>query len=156
MQHGDGVGQIGHHGEVVLHHQHGALCRHLLDQRRDAADVLAPHAGGRLVEQQHFGLQRQRGGQLEGAFAAVGKLPRRHLGVVGEAHRLEQLQACSFRPSGLFRAPEMEGGADLSLQRHAHVLEHGQVREHRRDLERAHHALARQLGRLGRVISRPW
>src|SRR5262245_4990809 len=48
-QHGDGVGEVGDHAEIVLDHQDRAVGRHLLDQRRDAVDVLVTHAGGRLV-----------------------------------------------------------------------------------------------------------
>src|SRR5262249_33177065 len=49
-QHRDAVAQIRHHAEIVLDHQDGAVGRDPLDQRRDAADVLMAHAGGRLVE----------------------------------------------------------------------------------------------------------
>ena len=45
-----------------------------------------------------------------------------------------------------FRAPEIERAAALALQRDAHVFEHGQMREHRRDLERAHEAEPRHVG----------
>src|SRR5215471_17541289 len=69
-QHCDAVGQIGDDAEIVLDHEHGAVGGNRLDQRRDAVDVLVPHAGGRLVEQQHLGIERQRGGNLERAFAA--------------------------------------------------------------------------------------
>ena len=43
----------------------------------------------------------------------------------------------------------MKGGAEPALQGDAHVLEHRKVREGGRDLERAHHALAREVGGLG-------
>ena len=50
----------------------------------------------------------------------------------------------------LRRLPEMKGSAELALQRDAHVLKRGEMREHRRDLERAHDAapcdLRRPLG----------
>src|SRR3954453_3273587 len=39
-QHGDGVGEIGDDREVVLDHEHGAVGGDLLDERRDARDVL--------------------------------------------------------------------------------------------------------------------
>src|SRR5207237_7863175 len=45
-------------------------------------------------------------------------------------------------------APEVERVAALSLQREAHVLEHREVREHRRDLERAHEPHARDRRRV--------
>src|SRR5713226_6414399 len=103
-QHGDAVGQIGDDAEIVLDHQHRAIGRDRSDQRGDAIDVLVPHAGGRLVEQQHLRVE----------------------------HAL--------------RAPEIERSAAFSLQRDAHVLEHGQLRKHRRDLERAHEPEPRHVG----------
>src|SRR6185295_12337811 len=72
LQDGDGAGQVGDHREVVLDQQHGAVLGHLLDERRDAFDVLVRHAGGRLVEQHHFGFERERGGDLQRALAPVG------------------------------------------------------------------------------------
>ena len=47
-----------------------------LDQRGDALDVLVRHARGRLVEQHHLRVERERGGDLERALAAVGQLDR--------------------------------------------------------------------------------
>src|SRR5438045_9646653 len=46
---------------------------------------------------------------------------------------------------GFFGPPEMERRAEVALQRGAHVLQHGHVREHGRNLERAHDAAARGL-----------
>src|SRR5712671_1477000 len=66
-QDGDGVRQIGDYREIVLDHQHRAVCRDRLDQRRDARDVLLPEAGHRLVEQQHLGVEREGRGDLERA-----------------------------------------------------------------------------------------
>src|SRR6266540_6625004 len=34
-QHGDAVGEVGDHAEIVLDHQHGAVGRHRLDERAD-------------------------------------------------------------------------------------------------------------------------
>src|SRR5579883_3624461 len=48
-EHRDAVAQVGDHAEVVLDHQHRAVGGDRLDQGGDAADVLMPHAGGRLV-----------------------------------------------------------------------------------------------------------
>src|SRR5215469_4131794 len=48
-QHRDTVAQVGDDAEIVLDHQHRAVGGRRLDQRRDAADVLVAHAGGRLV-----------------------------------------------------------------------------------------------------------
>src|SRR6201989_1586536 len=48
-QHRDDVGEVGHHGEIMLDHQDGVLRRDALDQRRDLVDVLVAHAGHRLL-----------------------------------------------------------------------------------------------------------
>src|SRR6516164_21704 len=41
-QHGDAVGEVRNHAEVVLHHQNRAARRNRLDERADASDVLVP------------------------------------------------------------------------------------------------------------------
>src|SRR5262249_44624186 len=70
-EHGDGVREVGDHGKVMLDHEHGAIGGSGFDQRGDAVDVFVPHAGGRLVEQHHFRIERERGGKLERALAPV-------------------------------------------------------------------------------------
>src|SRR5579884_4414438 len=41
-QYRDRVGEVGHDGQVVFDHQHGAVARGLADQAGDAANVLLP------------------------------------------------------------------------------------------------------------------
>ena len=111
------VGEIGDHREIVLDHQHGAVGGDALDQRADALDVLVPHAGGRLVEQQHFRIERQRGGDLERALAAIGQLDRHPVGERGQADIGDQrhrplVEAVERRG----RAPEIERAAAAALQ----------------------------------------
>src|SRR5262245_37734852 len=53
-EHGDAVGEVGDHAQIMLDHQHGAFGGDPLDERGDAVDVLMPHAGHGLVEQEHF------------------------------------------------------------------------------------------------------
>src|SRR6185437_959549 len=69
-KHGDAVAQVRHHREIVLDHQHRAIDGDALNQRTDAVDILVRHASGRLVEQQHFRIERQSRGDLQGALAA--------------------------------------------------------------------------------------
>src|SRR5215472_169003 len=52
-EHSNAVGQVGDHAEIVLDHQHRAVGRDPLDERGHAVDVLVPHAGHGLIEQQH-------------------------------------------------------------------------------------------------------
>ncbi len=114
----------------------------------DAVDVLVAHAGHRLVEQQHFGIERQRRGDLQRALAAVGDFARDMVGEVGKADVVEQFQRPRVEAlQHALRAPEVEIVAALALQRDAHVLERGQMREHGRNLERAHQAEPRDVGR---------
>src|SRR6266852_1522167 len=46
-EHGDAVGEVGDHAEIVLDHQHCALGGDRFDQRADALDVLVSHSGHR-------------------------------------------------------------------------------------------------------------
>src|SRR5437868_11095650 len=122
-QHGDGVGEIGHDRHVVLDHQHGPILGDGADQGRDTLDVLLPEAGHRLVEQHHRGLKRESGGDLERPLAAVRQLDGRQLGEGAEAHRLDEFEGAPIEPvEHLLGAPEIEGIAELALERDPHVL----------------------------------
>ena len=67
---------------------------------------------------------------------------------VGQADVVDQRQRALVElVEHAARAPEVERAAALALQRDAHVLQHREMRKHRRDLERAHHAEPRHLGR---------
>ena len=68
--------QIGDNRKIMLHHQHGTIGRHALDQLRDAVDVLMAHACRRLVEQQHLRIERERRCNFQRALAAIGKFDR--------------------------------------------------------------------------------
>src|SRR4051794_22043212 len=78
-QHRDDVGEIGDHAQIVLDHQDRVLRRDALDQCGYFVDVLMAHARHRLVQQHHFGIERQRGGDLQRALAAIGHFHRRRL-----------------------------------------------------------------------------
>ncbi len=105
------------------------------------------HALRGLVQQHQLGVECQRGGNLQRALAAVRQLHRLGLREAAQVDLLQQRHGfvveCVQAGLGL---PEMEAGAQLALQADAHVLQHGEVREHGRDLERSHHAGARHLG----------
>ena len=143
LQHGNGIGDGGDDAHVVLDHEHGAIGRHLLDQLRDVRHILVSHALRRFVEKHQLRLERQRGGEFQGALAPVGQVGRQRVGPRFEADLGQQLhrpmiEACQ----ALFRAPEIERCAETPLQRHAHILENGQVRKHRAYLEGPHDAAA--------------
>jgi len=95
----------------------------LLQRPDRAADLLDDDGGEpcrRLVEQQQFRLERQRGGDLERTLSAVGQKPRRHRLVSLEVYLGEQ-RPCP-RVMGReqpLRPPEVVGPAARPLQRHA-------------------------------------
>src|SRR5215831_5054979 len=91
-QHGDDVGEIGDHAQIMLDHQDGVFRRDALDQRGDLVDVLMPHAGHRLVQQHHFRVERQGGCNLQCALAAIGHFDRRHRGKLAQADIVQQLE----------------------------------------------------------------
>ena len=132
----------------MLDHEDRAVHRHATDEGGDAVDVLVTHARHWLVEQHHFGLDGERGREFERPLSPVGYLACLGIGEGGEAHAVEKLERPGVeRVERRLRAPEVEGIAPRSLQRNPHVFERGQVREHSRDLERAHEAEARHVGR---------
>src|SRR5215831_18856876 len=137
----DAVRELRHHAQVVLDHQHRAVGRDALDQRRDALDVLVGHPRRRLVQEQQLGLERKRRRDLQRALAAVRQLDRDRVLEFRQRDRLEQRArpAVQLLEQAL-GAPEIEGSAALALQGDAHVLEHREVRKHRGDLERANQA----------------
>ncbi len=54
-----------------------------VDELHHPVHVFVPHALGGFVEEQHFGLQGQGGGDLQRALAAIGQLHRLQVGEVG-------------------------------------------------------------------------
>src|SRR5436190_1146882 len=91
-EHRDAVREIGNDTEVMLDHENGAAGGDSLDQGADTLDVLVPHARHGLVEQQHFRVERQCRGNLQGALAAVRQFNRRSLGKRLQSHIVEQRQ----------------------------------------------------------------
>src|SRR5258708_5015450 len=138
LQHRDRVADAGNEAHVVLHHEHRASARDFLDEVPHAVDVLVAHSRRRLVEEHQLRLHRERGGDLERALATVGELPRVDAREALEAYPLEKgHRAAIQRVERPFALPEMKARAQGALQRDAHVLEHGEVRKYRRDLEGA-------------------
>ena len=109
-QHGDAVRQRRDDRQVVLDHQDGAVRRDAPDQRGDALDVLAAHAGHRLVEQHHLRVERQRRRDLERALAAVGELARRRAwrSRSGPTSAISAERLAVERAQHLLGAPEVE------------------------------------------------
>src|SRR5712692_10099818 len=149
-EHGDGVGEIGDHAEIVLDHEHGAIDGDLPDEGGDPLHVLMGHPRRRLVEEHHLGIEGEGGGDLEGPLAAIGQLDRRGGREGTEAHGLDQLEGPAVEPfQHALRSPEIEGASPASLEGDPNVLEHAQMREDGRDLEGADQSPPRDVGGRG-------
>src|SRR5690606_3075447 len=118
------------------------------DQLRDAIDVFVAHALRGFVEQHQLGFHGQRRGDFKGALAPVRKVDGDLVGKAAQVDQFQQFQRFGVEPGqAFFAAPEVERLARLALQADAYIFQYGQVREHRRDLERADDAAPRDLGR---------
>jgi hypothetical protein len=109
-------------------------------------DILLPHAGHRLVEQQHFWIERQRRGNFEHPLAAIGEIGGEADRAPWRADLRKQLLGAVVQPiERRDRAPELGRQVVRPLQGHADIVENGQMRKDRGDLEGAHQAHARHL-----------
>src|SRR5579872_3994659 len=116
-EHGVGVQEIGDHREIMLDHEHAPPLGHALDEPGDALDILAPEACHRLVEEQHLGIECERGGDLERALSSIGKLGRQEIAMIGEPDLVQELVGAGIQAiETAFRAPEAEGEAEGALQ----------------------------------------
>ena len=104
-----------------------------VDHAQDLAHQLRIERRGRLVEQQHFRVHRQRAGDRDPLLLSAGKLPRIRMELVLQPY-LRQL-------FGGTRARRPLGRALHRDQSFHDVLEHGHVREQVELLE--HHAHSR-------------
>ena len=93
----------------MLDHQDGAIGGDATDQRGDALDVFVAHARHRLVEQQHFGIERQGRRDLQRALAAIGDFAGDRIGEFGRGRRRRAVPArARSAASAPLRAPEIE------------------------------------------------
>jgi hypothetical protein len=77
----------------MLHHDHRSIGGYALNQCGDRGHVLVAHAGRRLIEEQYLRIERNGGGNLQGAFTSVWQLRRFSLYVLLESYISEQLQS---------------------------------------------------------------
>ncbi len=134
----------------MLDHQHRAGLRHLADYARYIADILLPHAGHRLVEQQHFRVEGKRRGNLQHTLAAIGKVSGEGVAFAFQADRLDQLVGPGVQPVERRQGqPELGRQSVRTLQCDSHIVEHGKMREYGRNLEGPHEAHPRHLVRRG-------
>ena len=101
-----------------------------------------------FVKEQHFRVERQRGGDLQGTFATVGEVRRPVIGHVGKADAPEQLHRAGSQPRQTGeRQPELHGKPVRPLQRDADIVHQRHVAERGRYLERPGDAKPRHLRR---------
>src|SRR3954471_12732442 len=136
MQDEDAVRDAHDELHAVLDEDHGALLVEPEDQVHHGARLLRAHAGGRLVEEEKPRVAGERDGDLEAALVAVGEVLDRVVAPGGEADRREELLGARDEVAVvLARRPDVETGLHR-LRGDAHVLEHAELREQVRDLER--------------------
>src|SRR5262245_17003986 len=123
-EHGDPLRQVGNHRQVVLDHQDGAVLGNAPDQSRGALDVFRAHAGHRLIEQQDFGIKRERGGNLQRPLAPIRQFDRGQIGVGLDTYPIEELGGTAVEDlNGALRLPKMIRGAERPLQGDANILQ---------------------------------
>ena len=137
----DAAGEAEHDVHVVLDEKHGDVLRQAGDGREQLGALLARHAGGRLVEQQHLRLRRQRQRDLEQPLLAVGQLARQAVAVGRQRQRLQDGVGLLHRVGvGRERLPPVARHPVPLADGERHGLERVEVREQGVDLERAHQA----------------
>ena len=122
----------------MLDQQHRNVGRQLLDEIDDQPDVARRHAGGRLVQQQHLGLEPESHSNLGHALAAVGEIGDVARRIRREPDTLQQ--RIGFVDHGAVAAggaPNVVGQAFPLGHGERDVFQHAQLAEQLVDLEGA-------------------
>ncbi len=121
---------------IVLDDQQRDVGRQALDDLDDRAAFARRHPGRRLVEQQDFGRQGQRDGNLDQPLAAVGEHVYRAQCVIFEPQLFEQGMGFLDRPAMMAGRPKQAAADPVPLaDRKGHVFENAQAAEQRGDLK---------------------
>src|SRR6185437_1086042 len=156
-QHGDAPRQAEHQIHVVLDDEEGEVGGKALDHLDDGAAFARGHARGRLVEQQHAGLEAERHRDLDQALAAIGDLAHRTQRILGDAQLFEErIGLFDDRALGARGTEQRAGDAMLLANRQGHILEYRKAAEQLVDLEGAGEAAldALRLGEAGHLLPR--
>ena len=118
VEHRDAVADVHHQAHVVLdeHHREAAVAD-LADEADERLLLGGVEPGGRLVEEEHLRLGGQGPGDLEAPLVAVGQVPGRLAGAVGDADELEQARGLALArvaPRGSSAGPLSERAAARS------------------------------------------
>src|SRR5690606_8226827 len=128
LKHGDPVAKLGNDVEIVLDHEYGKVGSERTDDAGNDRNVLMPHPSHRLVEQEHLGVQRKRGGDLQHSFPAIRQVGGKLVVRIGQAHRLEKLQSPRRqRIENTRRTPELRSQTARALQGDPHIVQHGKM-----------------------------
>jgi hypothetical protein len=120
----------------VLDQQHAALALEALQEADQALRFLDAHAGHRLVKQQQSRIAGQRHGDLELALLTVAEVGGRRVGARGKADFLEAAARGAAQPLvAAHVGQEAKGVAGMGLHGQGHVVEGGELAQHRGDLE---------------------
>ena len=122
----------------MLDQHDGDFAPQLLQQLHHARGFGDAEAGHRLVEQQQLRLGRERDREFELALLAMAQFGHQHVGALAEPDALSAPPARLAQMLLLARiAPEAERVAVMRLRRERDIVERGEIRQQRGDLERA-------------------
>ncbi|AEK29578.1 Hypothetical membrane associated protein [Bifidobacterium animalis subsp. lactis CNCM I-2494] len=146
--HGDPVGDMAHHVDVVFHEQHrGAVFAQRDDVIEQALLQRRVHAGHRLVEHDELRVAHERTGHFEELALAAGERPGVVVLLLVEQEAVEQglgllaVLLLLLLPRPREQRPE-HALAGVALRAQHHVVEYGEPAHHLGELEGAHHAAA--------------
>jgi hypothetical protein len=137
LHHGDAVGNLGHHAEVMgdEDHPHALLALQFADQRQDLRLRGDVQRGGGLVGDQDVGLQRKRHRDHRALALAARQLVRvglQDLLRVGQVHRGQQFQHARTAGSAVTRAVDLQHLVDLRTDaQHRVQRRHRLLKDHR-------------------------
>ncbi len=141
-QHGHRCGERPHEVHVVFDDDDRALTADAAQQVSGLLALLVTHAGDRLVEQQHVGVLHQQHADLQPLLLPVGQHPS---GLVDQIGQTRCLQSLLDRRQHRRAPPQQRPRRPARARRDVEVLQHRQLLEHARGLERASHSEAGDL-----------
>ena len=129
------VRERAHEVHVVLDDDDGALTADAAQQLAGLLAFLVAHAGDRLVEQQHVGVLHQQHADLQPLLLPVREHPG---GLVAPGRSSPMVSSASLdRREHAVAAPQQRPRRPAGTGRDVEVLQHRQLLEHARGLERA-------------------
>ena len=141
-QHGHRCGERAHEVHVVFDDDDRALTADAAQQVSGLLALFVAHARDRLVEQQHVGVLHEQHADLQPLLLAVRQHPG---GLIGQIGQTRCLQGLLDRRQHRRAPPQQRPRRPARARRDVEVLQHRQLLEHARGLERAADAAAGDL-----------